>query len=392
MDGFDAALIDTFTQCDRIYLGFSGGLDSCVLLHQMCQHAAIRQKLIAIHIHHGLSQFADDWVTSTKKTCDEARIAYQCFYVMVDTKNIEASARDARYAVFSTLLVQPSDILLLAHHQNDQAETLLLHLFRGAGIDGLAAMPVSRPLGAGHLYRPLLNIPRTDLLAYAKKNQLAWIEDESNQDNTLNRNFLRNIIIPQLQIRWPGLISNISRTAMHCASARQLLRNVADDALQSKTGNQLSINTLTKYPRDMQMLLLRRWLKKQRIQLPSYQILTRIIDELMCASNDANPLVTWKTGEVRRYQGVLYAFVLPLNDHSVPLLDAQIDVRFRKGGEKIRWHGKTRDLKKLFQTWKIPPWERDKIPLIYRNNTLVCVQGYVVSDDFNQHEIGCHFP
>lgn len=386
MDGINARL-ENF---DTIYLGYSGGLDSCVLLHILCQNESVRQKLTAIHINHGLSPHAQDWVKQTQAICHDYSIRYQDYSVTIKQKsNIEASARQERYAIFDKLLSHDKTVLLLAHHQNDQAETLLLHLLRGSGIDGLAAMPEWRSLGQGQLYRPLLTMSRYTLEEYARKHALTWIKDESNDSLGFDRNFLRHQIMPLLQERWPGLVKNLSRSAAHCAVAKEQIDDRAKSVLPSLLEDQrtdvISIKALIQHPRDMQKVLLRCWIEQQGGKKPSQVQLERILDEIIPASIDANPLVSWKGGEVRRYQEKLYF----IDNNSV--LDSSLrwndgaDIRFRQGGEKIRLSGKTRELKKLFQAWKIPPWERDKIPLIYINDVLACVSGWAIADGFNHY-------
>lgn len=414
MDGIDAHLIQTLVTFDTIYLGFSGGLDSCVLLHILCQNESIRRKLTAIHVNHGLSSHALDWVKQTKALCHDYSVRYQDYSVTIHQENnIEEAARQERYSVFERLLLNDKTVLLLAHHQNDQAETLLLHLLRGSGIDGLAAMPEWRSLGQGQLYRPLLQISRQILEDYAKKQALTWIEDESNHSLCFDRNFLRHQIMPLLEERWPALVNNLSRSAAHCAAAKQQIDDRAKDILPSlfeQASGQtdiISIKILMQHPRDMQKVLLRCWIEKQGGKKPSQVLLKRILDEVIPASMDANPVVSWKGGEVRRYQGGLY-FIgggrssmenPPFAIASCPLLQSgqssercffvdekesapNVQIRYRQGGETIRLSGKTRELKKLFQAWRIPPWDRDKIPLIYINNVLACVCGWAVSDDF----------
>jgi tRNA(Ile)-lysidine synthase len=378
----------------KIYIGFSGGLDSCVLLHQLSQFHSIHAKLTAIHINHGLSPHANDWEVFAKKTAQSLNISFQSFSIILEkTSNLEESARNARYEIFTSLLQDSHDVLVLAHHQNDQAETMLMHLFRGAGVDGLAAMPEWRTLGKGKIYRPFLNLLRTDLEDYAAEKKLNWIDDESNNNLHFDRNFLRAEIIPALQKRWPGLIKNLCRSAEHCAAAKQFIDTEMDKILPEMVDEKqrLSIKSLLSYPRDTQCFLLREWLVNQHFKTPNKDKITRILDELILAKPDSNPIVSWKEGKVRRYQGFLYAISPPSwreaprrgnpdNDAMIQKKiaelkkqypNANIDIRFRQGGETMRLHGQTHTLKNLFQEWKIPPWERDQIPLIYKDDVLV---------------------
>lgn len=384
MDGIDPRSLIPF---ESLYLGFSGGLDSRVLLDMLCQDDAIRQKLTAVHVHHGLSAHADKWAIFCKKICHDYKIPFQLFHVIVERqKNIEAEAREKRYAVFAELIHHKKSALLLAHHQHDQAETVLLRLFRGAGMDGLSAIPVYRSLGKGTIYRPLLNTSRTALEIYAKQKNLTWIEDDSNQNKDFDRNFLRQQMIPQLLTRWPGLIQVLCRTAEQCAETQVYLDDMLAKQLELliNAKNALSISLLQAYSITEQKLLLRLWLKKQDIKAPSVKQLQIILNEIIPAKSDAQPLLSLTDYEIRRYQGWLYA--LKPNASSKPVISQKtlqylaekhntsinnIQIRFRQGGEKICWQGKTRDLKTLLQTWKIPPWERDIVPLIYVDDLLV---------------------
>lgn len=394
MDGIDKKLKE-INHFDRIYLGFSGGLDSRVLLELLLKVSDIRKKMVVIHVNHGLSQQADFWESTAKNICNVENVRFQSFSVKLENnRNLEESARNKRYEVFESLLDNNRDVLLLAHHQNDQAETLLLHLFRGAGIDGLSAMPEWRILGKGQLYRPLLNISRDKLEAYANENQLTWIEDESNENTDFNRNFLRHQILPLLETRWSGVIKNLSRSAKHCAVAREQIRTTGLKNLENMMDaeQRLDIQLLQQVSRAEQMQVIRLWLNYLDFKMPDQDKLERLFDELIPASKDANPIVQWKEGKIRRYQNLLYAIRQDdcatssyTNNDIISAIYGKknVEIRFRKGGEKIKLSGKTRDLKTLFQLWKVPPWERNQIPLIYVDNILACVQGFAIGDNFS---------
>ncbi len=387
MDGLDEKLRQSLASFEKVYVGFSGGLDSCALLHKLSQEFSLHSKLIAVHVNHGLSPYAEEWAAFAEKTAHSLNVSFKKFSVSFNKNgNIEEAARDARYHVFTALLNE-NDVLVLAHHQNDQAETLLLHLFRGAGIDGLASMPEWRNLGKGKLYRPLLHYSRQTLENYATANHLLWIDDESNQNVHFNRNFLRHQILPELQKRWPGLIHNLCRSAQHCASAKQFIHIEIEKVLKDMVDEKyrLSITKLLAYPRETQCFLLREWLTQQHFKKPSQDKILRILNELILAKEDACPIISWKEGTVRRYQNKLYAlspqgifFDTEIIEKEMLMLkkespDALFEVRYRQGGEKIRWKGQTRELKKLFQEWQVPPWERQHVPLIYKDNVLIKV-------------------
>ncbi|KTD44726.1 tRNA lysidine(34) synthetase TilS [Legionella parisiensis] len=452
---------------NRLIIGFSGGLDSTVLLHVLASHPTLLTRLIAVHVNHGISANASCWQLHCQQFCQNLGIPLITQGVQFDrSANIEEGARIARYAVFSSLLAE-EDCLLLGHHLNDQAETVLLQLFRGSGVDGLAAMPDFGQLALGKIARPFLTHSREELEHYAAFHQLSWIEDESNEDIGYSRNYLRQQIMPLLKRKWPGVIGNIARTALHCQQAKRNLDMLAaqdmasEENLEKLTGNSLLITPLKALGRDRIANVLRVWLKNNKIQLPSTVTFWRLIDEVIFASPDAVPLVSWGEVTVRRYQKHLYldnrnannltsyirplsklaakrdilgdsecrtaaytkshedqstistkqicsavefhkrsiewsAFPLPLviPNSSINLLakkdnqglvipaGAKIFVQFRQGGEEFFLHGQTKRLKKLFQEWGVPPWLRERIPLIYFNDKLAAVVGYAMSDLF----------
>nr|WP_255666726.1 MULTISPECIES: tRNA lysidine(34) synthetase TilS [unclassified Legionella] len=403
---------------NKLIIGFSGGLDSTVLLHVLASHPTLLAKLIAVHVNHGISANAPRWQLHCQQFCQNLGIPLITQTVQFDcSANVEERARIARYAVFSSLLTE-QDCLISGHHLNDQAETVLLQLFRGSGVDGLAAMSDFGQLEPGKIARPLLTHSREQLEHYAAFHQLNWIEDESNQDTSYSRNYLRQHIMPLLKRKWPGVVGNIARTALHCQQAKRNLDMLAaqdmilEENLGKLTNNSLLITPLETLSRDRIANALRVWLKNNQLQLPSTVTFWRLIDEVIFASEDATPAVSWGEVTVRRYQKHLYLvrknannlpsciewslFPLPLvipdarinlvakkNNQGVIIpADAKVFVRFRQGGEEFSLHGQTKRLKKLFQEWGVPPWLRERIPLIYFNDKLAAVVGYAMSDLF----------
>lgn len=413
----DDSWVIRLNQFHRLIVGFSGGLDSTVLLHVLTTHPALSRRIVAIHINHGISPNATAWQVHCENVCNLFGVRFEACLIEFDqSANLEERARNARYRVFSDALSE-MDCLLLGHHLNDQAETVLLQLFRGAGVDGLAAMPELIAFGVGILARPLLHLSREQLKDYALANQLTWIEDESNTDLKYSRNFLRQQIIPMLQSKWPGVVRNIARTATHCQQARTSLDELAIRDCPSLTEplTVLPIKPLMSLSFDRINNVLRVWLRKNQVKLPSTATLRRLIDEVILSRHDAMPKVSWGNVLIQRYQGHLY---LDNQDaaHRVTRLDwndfpnelnlssnlsqpcllsarhskqgvlipngALIQVKFRQGGELFSWHGQTKQLKKLFQDWQVPPWRRDRIPLVYINHQLAAVVGYAISDTF----------
>lgn len=381
----------------RLWIGLSGGLDSMVLLHALSCEPALASKLHAIHVHHGLSAQADAWQAHCQDACAALNIPILIKHVQLDKNqaNLEEAARDARFDIFEAC-IQPNDCLVLAHHQDDQAETLVLRLLRGSGVDGLGAMQAYRPLGHGYLARPLLDTRKHQLLAYAKKHVLVWVEDESNQELRFSRNYLRHDIIPRLQKTWPRAIESLSACASHCQEAQANLDDLAylDCPELALNPQKLSLTALRALPLRRLKQVLRVWFKNQNIKALSAVQLDVLIQEIINANPDARPQMRLGKLTIRRYRDVLYVV---RDDEQPKTLDmpplpaalyipegAQVDMRFRTGGEVLKLHGQTKRLKALFQTWGVPPWERDTIPLIFVDNTLAAVLDFAIADDYHQ--------
>lgn len=392
------------------WLAYSGGLDSHVLLHQLAQ-APISLK--AVHIHHNLSPNADVWEAHCRKTCEELGVEYHCIHVNAHPKpgeSPEAAARTARYDALATL-VGPHDYLFTAHHAEDQAETLLLQLFRGAGIKGLSAMPHSMPFAQGQLLRPFLCWTKQMILEYATDAQLHWIEDETNSNTDFDRNYIRHHVLPVIRERWPAITPVLGRVANHCAEANEILDKAAQRDFT------VSIKQLTALSYAEQNNVLRYWLRSQNFPVPSTTQLTEFQLNILHCKPDANPMLHWPGVNIRRYRDTLYALpdkikweppATPIvwnleesltlsNTHMLSAerqigvgirvaLGSVFQIRFRQNQPGERCHPAGRQgshpLKKLFQEWGIPPWERDAVPLLYLDDQLVCVVGYCVSASF----------
>ncbi|MCL5261242.1 MAG: tRNA lysidine(34) synthetase TilS [Gammaproteobacteria bacterium] len=414
-----ADIIFDLTDCNNFFVAFSGGLDSHVLLHALAKirdaNPHLNLQLTAIHINHNLSANSLSWAEHCQKIC--AMLNIPClikdiFVTKTDIvgKSLEEVARKLRYQAIAAFLPENS-CLLTAHQQDDQAETLLLQLFRGAGVRGLAAMPVKTTFGKSLLIRPLLDFSRAALIEYATTNELKWIEDESNASINFDRNFLRLEIMPKLKMRWPGILQTLHRAATNAAEMTLLLDELAAaDYLETKaSGSRLVISKLLLLSPERQRNLIRYWLKKLHLALPAKTKLLQLQKDVLHARLDANPLVHWDGVEIRRYQGELYAMeplpkilenlILPW-DLTKPLklpanlgtliaknisaaTTAKIDlekisVRFRNFGANCRLKKRTgtKQLKKLFQDWKIPTWQRDRIPLVFFGEEIAVIVGY----------------
>lgn len=413
----DSEWLDRLQSYATLYVGYSGGLDSTVLLHALVSQSQQLPSIHAIHINHGLSPYAADWEAHASVFCHHFGIPCTTFHLTLEPGgNLEERARTARYDAFRKMLTS-TDALLLAHHQDDQAETFLLNLMRGAGVDGLSGMFAIQSFGQSDLIRPLLSFSRDQLAAYAVSHGLNWIDDESNENEHFSRNFIRKRVMPLLTSKWPSATNQISRAATHCQQAKQNLQSLAEmDG--APFSDHIVISKLTQLSRARLMNVLRVWIQHNGHQCPSEINLIRLIDELVFARQDATPEVSFGQVIFRRYQDQLYCldqaltpeltsrgmstrsnwttFPKPLFlSDGVGMLIAEpsvdglsispssvIEVRFREGGETFLWHGQTKALKKCLQQWRVPPWNRNNIPLIFIDGKLAAVVGYAVSDDF----------
>ncbi|MBB3045939.1 tRNA(Ile)-lysidine synthase [Litorivivens lipolytica] len=398
----------------RWVVAFSGGLDSTVLLHAL-NALPERPELHALHIHHGLQSEADSWQRHCEDFARHHGIGCSALKVSVeDSASIEEAARRARYEAFEQFL-NPGDVLLQAHHLDDQAETLLLRFFRGTGLEGLRGMPAARDLGEAVLVRPLLDVSRRELEDYAAQHQLAWIEDPSNRDTGFDRNYLRHKILPQVEARWPGYRTTLARLAGLAATA------LPDDAVSNltfhsrkSTWSALDLDALRSLDEGSRNAALRQWLGQAGIT-PSLAQLQALQKSMLWSSPDAEPVFELGPFQVRRFQEVLYITRLTSFD---PELEVSWDggaalelpgagtlsalggdqperftVRFRRGGERCQPAGRAHSqrLKKLLQESHIPPWRRDRLPLIYLDGELAAVADLWICADFAERLAGWRF-
>lgn len=404
----------------RWLLAFSGGLDSTVLLHALAQ-LQISAPLAALHINHQLSDQADDWQQSAQQFAESQAMEFMAERVDVvqSGRGLEDAARQARYRVFERHLYN-DNVLLMAHHADDQAETMLLRLLRGAGPEGLAGIRVSRAVGAGCLFRPLLGLTRAQLQDYAYEHRLSWVEDDSNSDTRFDRNFLRHEVLPQLKERWPGFQSRWQQAAEHCNTAAEQLQQVATTRLQGcdpraeRWGQSVSLSLLAALSQADRFSVLRLWLQRLGVN-PELAQLQQVERQLVAGRADAVAEVRMGLNSLRRFNERLYATdVLPLetiptaslpldeenNRLNLPLgtltLEAggvfsrellqgrQLSVRFRTGGERCKPAGRahSQSLKKLLQEYRLEPWLRPYAPLIYVDEQLAAVAGLWLCAEF----------
>ncbi len=410
-------LLLPYHHLNRWVVGYSGGVDSTALLVVLQQYLAslktdTKPALLALHINHQLQDAAPDWAGHCAEFCDASDISFRALTVTVDVsgQGPEAAAREARYSAFHEFL-QPDDALLLAHHRDDQAETLMLNLMRGSGHDGLAGMPGSRRVGAARLLRPLLDVSRAELVAFAREQQLRWMEDPTNSDTAFSRNFVRHKVLPLLQTRWPQASAALARSADVLGQEAALLQEIATQDLEAAPGTHrdaLSISYLLRLSLPRRRNLLRYWLGQFGLR-PRHSQLRELEAGVMGAAEDAAPELKIADHILRRHRDTLFClreFPQPQAFDWLPAQASYIEgwgtlvaqaaarggikaapryrVQFRAGGERAqplgRMHSTT--LKKLFQAHDVPVWERDIWPLIYCDGELAAVPGLFICEGY----------
>jgi tRNA(Ile)-lysidine synthase len=464
-------LLTLIAPYQKIFLAYSGGLDSSVLLHLLVNLREFNGDLniVAIHVNHNVNLRSDCWVKCCESVCKQLEVP--CIIEALPSnldyagKSVEEVLRQRRYEIFSQLLSKDG-VLLTAHHADDQAETIFLQLLRGAGARGLAAMAEKASFAQGYLLRPLLSYRRKDLLAYAVAHNLKWVEDNSNFDESFDRNYLRHSILPLIEKRWPGFVKTAGRSGHNLAEASDLMDNLAEQdlvevAVARDIIDAVKLRSLTV---ARQKNLLRFWLRTIMLPVPSEVKIREILTNVLHSRYDANPLVAWSGAEIRRFRHLIYgmpplephdnSLVIPFignraqlpgsmgtlviirlpsvitrldrvispcrhcderagaseeaiqaiasdggkngsprptknvwpcddggwcNDDGMKHLPCNFSVRFRRGGEKVELvkRGGNHSLAKLMQEWAIPPWQRDRVPLVYDgDNKIIAVIGY----------------
>ncbi len=423
-----------------VLVGLSGGLDSVVLLHALASMPARPGALRAIHVHHGLHADAERWANACQRICDGVAVPLTIDRVEVvrdGGEGPEAAARKARHLAFETAL-RDDEVLALAHHQDDQAETFLLRALRGSGPDGLGAMQPWRSFGCGWLWRPLLDVPRTELLAYAQQHALQWIDDSSNADVAFDRNFLRHRVLPLLRERWPRADAALARSAALSAEATALLETEDAHLLAQVRGidpKTLDVASLSLLPEARRARLLRCWIATLDLPpLPATGV-ARIESQLLAACAGSKAKFAWAGAAIRRWRGLLHADIqreplpsdwqagwdgaspLPLPTGGVlrlesaagaasatsfpaspsirqeppadpaPAIAWPLTVHARHGGERITLPGRSHShaLKHVLQDLGVPPWVRARLPLVSAaDGELLAVGDLVCSAGFDR--------
>ncbi len=434
INAFLAALtaIQPANSSAAICVALSGGSDSMVLLQVLAEVRAHNPhvQLRALHVDHQLHPQSGEWAMHCLRSAGQLQVPCDVLKVAVTEIadfGVEASARKARYAAFKNAL-RSGELLVTAHHADDQLETILLALMRGSGVDGLAAMPACVRFGAGWHARPLLGFTHESLHDWAVARQLQYIDDPSNTDTHFDRNFLRSEIVPLLKTRWPAIARTASRSASHLAEAQNLLDDWTEtDYVLAAVDDALSIDALRELPAARRHALLRFWLQRHEVLMPSTRVLHALEHDMLQSAQDRVPYVQWYGAEVHRHRDLLYVeqplsewdaaqrlpwrwqdeFQLPselgclsltavpervrsdVSEQRLPLiarrrLPEQLTVAFRDGGERIRLPGEKhhRALKKLLQESAVLPWWRERLPLIYASDKLVAVADLWISHEF----------
>ncbi|QDP01722.1 tRNA lysidine(34) synthetase TilS [Thalassotalea sp. PS06] len=427
-----------------LVVAYSGGLDSQVLLHALSMLKSsnkISADIRAIHIHHGLSDNADSWQSFTGEQCAKLDIPYQAIKVDLSVQaggGIEEKARNARYQAFAEN-TGVQDIIVTAHHQDDQTETFMLALKRGAGVLGLAAMQTLRDMpGVGLLGRPLLGINREQLQTFAEQHGLEWVEDESNQDTRFDRNFLRQQVLPLLQKRWPSFSASVNKSAALMGQTQQLLEELAQlDLGGTQLHQPIPLETFNQLAEHRQLNALRYRFKQLQLRMPEQKPLLEALQQLRIAAADKNPEIKCADAVLRRYQQKLYitrdyqdiqdwsatiddlstlscnALCIELPDNAGKLALQEVVMNDMIDGEnqtqpdvnnqlivvadsstitlschhqnpvcKPEGRSKSRALKKVLQERSIAPWMRRRLVFIYVDNIFAGVVGHFICEDF----------
>lgn len=374
-----------FPKNSGFLIAYSGGADSTALLHLFANEKNVR----AIHINHGLQKDADIWQQHCQQICDDLSIELICEQAQLKDAS-ENSCRKARYDFFSQHL-QTNEILLTAHHNHDQAETILLKLLRGTGINGLGGIDNIRKFKQGYIARPLLDYSPIDLREYLTKHDYKWIEDTSNTDNTYKRNFIRNEIIPKLQNHFPQAVENISRSGNNTQQSLGLLNHFCDFQEES-----LPLYKIKEIPKKLQATLIYHWLAQKNIPTPNQITIKQITKDFINANIDKQPHYKNKYYQLYRSLGAIYCiknfavisdsqsfewntnmpFEFPNGCGTLTYQEEEqltLVIKFNQKGQSINSHrhGMTKKVKKLFQEHKIHKWQRQNTPFIYHNDELI---------------------
>ena len=421
LQDFEDSFLGQFSSIDaeKVCLALSGGLDSMVLLHLMNVHLNGKYKIRAIHVNHNLNENSNDWSTFCKKQCSQLGIdlTIESIHPENNGSGLEASARDERYQVIKENLTQ-NELLLTAHHKDDQLETILFRIFRGTGINGLRGIVHYKDDKSHIILRPLLHYSRADLEGYAAANKIKWIEDDSNEDTSFDRNYIRNLLVPKIKERWSRAEESAHRLSIIAAENYELLNELAlEDLSQESDLDSVGIDCFDSHSIPRIKNMIRFLIEKNDMDMPSMHILNSGLIDLI-NDDEKTSEIKWGNFVIRRFNKRLYflnkTVAMPLippdkitwsihqsidlhypigsletdfsNGSGISLdkCSENLQIKFRKGGEKISLGIKKtpKTLKDFFNEKKILPWTRDKIPLIYDDQHLICIGDFWINDDF----------
>jgi tRNA(Ile)-lysidine synthase len=387
----------------RLCLAYSGGMDSTVLLTALSAlRARERFSLRALHVNHQLHPQASAWARAARLNARHLGVSCELIEVVVPARrgdSLEAVAREARYRALAAHL-KPGELLLTAHHQEDQLETVLLALLRGSGVRGLSAMSAARAWGGTRLLRPLLPVSRQQLERFARRRALSWSEDPSNLDERFDRNYLRRVLLPLLQARWPGIAKTVARSAANIAEARTLLEQMARDQLgKARDGPALRVSVLRTLTPAQRSNALRTWIAERGLPAADARRVREIAGPLLAARPDAEAAVCWQGAQVRRHADRLFAVAIdgsraavaleierwnwrknpwitlgaagalglvrdPHGEVQLTALPPLLAIRYRLGGERLQAARSHIALKDLLQRQGVAPWQRASVPLV----------------------------
>ena len=415
-----------FSRYERIGIAYSGGLDSSVLLHSLSLIQGNKEKLFALHVNHGISSKSGFWEKHCKETCASLDIKFKSFKLDFTRKEKlnEKDLREARYKeLFSWL--KEGDVLCTAHHKDDQLETIFFRILRGTGIKGLEGIKKLSVMRNIDLVRPLLDFSKEDLIDYAKVNKLSWIEDESNNDLSIRRNYLRKEVLPLLNKKWPQYSSSLINLSSQAKDSQLLLEEIADSDIKScleNSSDNLSILKMDSLSKERKKNLIYRWLSQLTGESISSSFVEQIYRNIFLSKKDSNTVISFGNPgskgsfQLRKFDDQVYFLpllrpvLLEVSDSwewninsrlvlptgiltskkvygkglSYEFSHKSLLVKARSGGERCKPFGrsKSQKLKKLLQEYKVPPWLRDRLPLIFIRDELVAVSDLWVCEEF----------